>query len=157
MVGRELTSGQSDGGAMRTLFANQVLAGDAGFRNFASIGSTNTFLSAINLTIPAPIPVPIGLYTDLSYWQMPGETITINGIAGTSTVYFPAKMQLTYNGGIYLGIVKDVLTMHVPLFYSSDVAGYWENNGFDTMLKRISFTIHLNKVNPIGMIRNLKL
>ena len=157
MVGRELMAGQSDGGAMRTLFANQVLAGDAGFRNFANIGSTNTFLSAINLTIPAPIPVPIGLYTDLSYWQMPGETITINGIAGTSTVYFPAKMQLTYNGGIYLGIVKDILTMHVPLFYSSDVAGYWENNGFDTLLKRISFTIHLNKVNPIGMIRNLKL
>jgi hypothetical protein len=154
MIGRPLFNNNQNVSGIGNAFVNQVLLGEAGFRNFASIGSTNTFLSALNFTYPAPIPIPIGIYSDFIYWQMPsGPLNSDKGIIGT----IDAKMQLSLNGGIYIDIIRDVATLHVPLFYSSDVAGYWENNGFDTMLKRISFTIHLNKVNPIGMIRNLKL
>jgi hypothetical protein len=154
MIGRPLFNNNQNVSGIGNAFVNQVLLGEANFRNFASIGSTNTFLSALNFTYPAPIPIPIGIYSDFIYWQMPsGPLNSDKGIIGT----IDAKMQLSLNGGIYIDIIRDVATMHVPLFYSSDVASYWENNGFDTMLKRISFTIHLNKVNPIGMIRNLKL
>lgn len=157
MVGRELMAGNSGISGMENVFANQVLLGEAGFRNFAQVGSTNSFLSALNLTLPAPIPFPIGVYTDISYWQLPAGSITVSGVAGITTTPYPAKMELTYNGGIYIDIIRDVATMYIPLFYSSDVLDYWENNQFDTILKRVSFSINLNKLNPIDLIRTIKL
>ncbi|MCG9879848.1 MAG: M1 family metallopeptidase [Bacteroidia bacterium] len=157
MVGRPLMSTDNGISGMSRVFANQVLLGEAGFRNFANVGSTNTFLSALNLSYPAPIPFPIGVYTDILYWQQPAGEITISGVAGISTITFPPKMQLTYSGGIYLDVIRDVATMYIPLFYSSDVLGYWDNNNFDTLFKRVSFSINLNKLNPIDLIRNIKL
>lgn len=157
MIGRELMAGDRNVSGIGNVFANQVLLGEAGFRNFANVGSTNTFLTALNFTLPAPIPFPIGIYTDISYWQIPAGSMTFNGWAGITTVNYPAQMELTYNGGIYLDVIRDIATMYVPLFYSSDVLGYWDNNQFDTILKRVSFSINLNKLNPIDMIRNIKL
>jgi len=157
MIGRELTAGQKDVSGLGRVFSRQVLGGDAGFRNFANIGSTNTFLTALNITLPAPIPLPIGFYGDVSYWQIPHSYLTIGGIAGTTQTYIPSKMQLTYNAGIYLELVRNIISLHVPLIYSDDIKGYFENNQFDTLLKRISLTINLNKLNPITQIRDMKL
>jgi hypothetical protein len=156
MIGRELTAGQRDVSGLGRVFSRQVLGGDAGFRNFANIGSTNTFLTALNITLPAPIPLPIGFYGDISYWQIPHSYLIVGGTAGTTQTYIPSKMQLTYNAGIYLELVRNIISLHVPLIYSNDIKGYFENNQFDTLLKRISFTINLNKLNPITQIRDIK-
>jgi hypothetical protein len=157
MIGRSLLAGDQNVSGIGNAFANQVLLSEAGFKNFANIGSTNTFLTAINLIVPAPIPLPIGIYTDIIYWQLPGGTKLISGVAGVTRLNYDASMVFTYNGGIYFDIIRDVATMYVPLFYSNDVRGYWDNNNFNSFLSRVSFSINLNKLSPIDMIRNLKL
>ena len=157
MIGRSLFAGDQNVSGIGNAFANQVLLSESGFKNFANIGSTNTFLTAINLIVPAPIPLPIGIYTDIIYWQLPVGTKLISGVAGVTRLNYDASMVFTYNGGIYFDIIRDVATMYVPLFYSNDVRGYWDNNNFNSFLSRVSFSINLNKLSPIDMIRNLKL
>jgi hypothetical protein len=121
------------------------------------VGSTNSFLSAMNITIPAPIPVPIGVYADLSYWQAPAGYITVVGVAGVTTTYYPAQMKTTYNAGVYLNVSKDVLNIYLPLVYSDDVNAYWQTMGYTSFFSRISFVFNLNKLNPIKAIRDIKL
>jgi len=140
-----------------SLYGRQILFSDAGFRNFASVGSSRSFLSALNLTIPAPIPVPIGVYADFSYWQSPSGYTIISGVAGTTYNYYPSKMNLTYNGGIYVRVIKNVLSIYVPLISSNDVKSAWDINGYTSFFSRTSFVFNLNKINPISLIRDLKL
>ncbi|MDZ4667566.1 MAG: M1 family metallopeptidase [bacterium] len=153
MMGRMVMSNSNT----NQVFGHQILLNESGFRNFANIGSSQSILSALNLTIPVPIPVPIGLYADFSYWQSPSSYHTINGIAGVTVSYIPAKMNLTYNGGIYINIVRDVFSIYVPLISSSDVQGYWDLNKHESFFSRASFVLNLNKINPITLIRDIKL
>ncbi len=141
----------------KSSYSHQILLNESGFRNFANVGTSNSILSALNITIPLPIPVPIGAYADFSYWQSPSGYTTVGGVAGSTTSFFPAKMNLTYNGGIYISIVKNVFSIYVPVISSSDVSGYWEVNGHESIFSRTSFVLNLNNVNPINLIRNMKL
>lgn len=153
MMGR--MAGPND--ASYSTFGHQILFNESGFRNFANIGSSNSFLSALNITVPAPIPVPIGVYADLSYWQAPSGYTTVGGVAGSTTSFYPAQMNFTYNGGIYITVIRNVFSIYVPLMSSSDVSGYWEVNGHESILSKTSFVLNLNNVNPINLIRNAKL
>ncbi|MCF8252938.1 MAG: M1 family metallopeptidase [Bacteroidia bacterium] len=139
------------------IYGRQIIYTEAGFRNYANVGSTNTFLSALNFTVPFPIPIPIGVYGDMSYWQSPSGYVIVNGVAGVTTSYYPSKMNFTYNGGVYFTVAKDVFTIYVPLMASSDVKGYWETNGYESIFSRVSFVLNLNKINPIQFIRDIKL
>ncbi len=139
------------------IYGRQILNSDAGFRNFATLGSTNSFLSALNITIPAPIPVNIGLYGDVVYWQSPSGYTWVSGVAGTTYEYYPSAMNFTYNGGIYLTIVKDVFSIYLPVIASQDVKDSWKINGLENPFSRMSFVLNLNKMNPIEFIRNIKL
>jgi hypothetical protein len=153
MMGRMVSSNATT----NQIFGHQILPNESGFRNFANIGSSNSILSALNLTIPAPIPVPIGVYADFSYWQSPSSYNTINGTAGSTVNFYPAKMNLTYNGGIYIQIVREVFSIYVPIISSSDVQGYWDLNKHESIFSRTSFVLNLNKINPINLMRNVKL
>ena len=131
MVGRsDISSG---------FWGHQVLLRDAGFRNFVNLGNTDSWISAANATIPFPLPVPLGFYGDLSLAK-------INNVNTTS-----------YVGGIYLQVIKDILYIYVPAVASKNVNESWDNNKVDNILKRTSFTLNLNKLNPINMIRDFKL
>jgi hypothetical protein len=140
-----------------SVFEHQIIYKESGFRNFANVGSSNSFLSALNITIPAPIPVPIGVYGDFSYWQSPSGYTTVGGVAGTTTSFYPSKMNFTYNGGFYVTIIRNVFSIYVPVISSSDVSGYWEVNGHESIFSKTSFVLNLNNVNPINLIRNAKL
>jgi hypothetical protein len=163
MIGREeslqnITNPANAGNtSSENLFGRQILASDAGFRNFASVGSSRSFLSALNLTIPAPIPVPIGVYADLSYWQSPSGYTSVNVGPNVTYEYYASAMNLTYNGGIYVRVIKNVLSIYVPLFSSKDVNSAWENRGYYSFFSRTSFVFNLNKINPISLIRDSKL
>jgi hypothetical protein len=66
-------------------------------------------------------------------------------------------MNFTYNGGFYVTIIRNVFSIYVPVISSSDVSGYWEVNGHESIFSKTSFVLNLNNVNPINLIRNAKL
>lgn len=133
----EIMVGRSD--FSNGFWGHQVLLRDAGFRNFVNLGNTDKWMGAANATIPFPLPVPLGFYGDLSFAK----------IADVNTT--------SYVGGIYLQVIKDILYIYVPAVASKNVNESWDNNRVDNILKRTSFTLNLNKLNPISMIRDFKL
>lgn len=139
-------------------YGRQILMSDAGFRNFAQVGSSNSIMSALNLTLPVPvIPLPIGFYADFSHWQSPSGYITVSGVAGVTTSYYPSLMNLTYNAGLYASLFKGTVAVYVPFISSQDLKYFWETNGYNTLFSRTSIMINLNKMNPIALIRDIKL
>ncbi len=131
----------------QTFLARQVLNRDAGFRNFVSIGNTNTWLTSANLTLPFPFKLPIGFYSDMVFWE--GPSSSING--GSNEL----ETKLSYSGGVYISIAKNVFEIYLPLFASGDIKNSWElNSGFDNPLNRASFILNLNAINPIKLAKN---
>jgi hypothetical protein len=124
-------------------WSHQVLQRDAGFRNFVNLGSTDRWISAANLTVPFPLPVPLGFYGDFSYAKLPF-------LAGNNGNY-------SYVGGLYIQIIKDILCIYVPAVSSENVSEYWDLNKADNIFKKTSFTLNLSKLSPIQFIRNFKL
>lgn len=125
-------------------WGHQILNRDAGFRNFVNMGSSDKWLSGANVTLPFPLPVPIGIYGDVSY----------GAINQGLNVY---ENKTNYVGGFYLMIIKDICYIYIPAVQNSEITDAWNLNGQDNFFKRASFTLNLNKLNPISMIRDIKL
>lgn len=143
----EAMFGRAEQNQQRTLLARQIINRDAGFRNFVSIGSSNTWLTSANLTIPFPFKLPIGVYSDVVFWE---ELSSTNGVNSFET-------KLTYSGGLYLSIAKNIFQLYLPLFASKDVVDAWELNGLNHPFERASFILNLNALNPVKIIKEAKL
>ncbi len=137
----EVMMGRSDFSS--GFWGHQVLLRDAGFRNFVNLGNTDKWLSAANLTAPFPLPIPLGFYADFSYAKLP--TIGTN------------KADLSYVGGIYLQVIKNVCYIYVPAISSENVSTFWDLNKADNIFKRTSFSLNLKALNPVKLIRNFNL
>ena len=139
--------GRAEGNQQQTFLARQVLNRDAGFRNFVAIGSSRTWLSAANITLPFPFKLPIGFYTDCAY----GEIIITE--ANTNNYSYETKFLAV--GGLYVSIAKNVFEIYLPLFASQNVMDVWQlNNGFEHPFNRASFILNLNAMNPIKLAKN---
>ena len=112
-------------------------------------------MTAMNITIPLPLKVPIGFYADIIYYEQPsGNTSSTSGSV-TTYIYYPPNVQLTYSGGVYISLAKGVAEIYFPLFKSDDIDAYWKSNGYNNIFERASFLFNLNKLNPLKKVRNL--
>jgi hypothetical protein len=130
----------------QTFLARQVLNRDAGFRNFVAVGNTNTWLTSANLTLPAPFKLPIGFYSDAVFWEK-SEFATQTGLNSFET-------KLTYVGGVYISLAKNVFEIYFPLFASQDVTDAWGGTDLNHPFERASFILNLNSINPIKLAKN---
>ena len=141
----EAMLGRAETNQQQSLLARQVINRDAGFRNFVNIGSSKTWITALNLTLPFPIKLPIGLYADCVF----GETFSYSNQTNTSTY----NTKFNYVGGIYLSVAKNVFEVYFPVFASQDVLDSWGTD-LQHPFNRASFILNLNTLNPVKIIKN---
>lgn len=143
----EAMFGRAEGNQQQTFLARQVLNRDAGFRNFVAIGSSRTWLSAANITLPFPFKLPVGFYTDCAYGKI--------FITEANTNNYSYETKFLAVGGLYVSIAKNVFEIYLPLFASQNVMDVWQlNNGFEHPFNRASFILNLNAMNPIKLAKN---
>jgi len=145
----ETMFGRAEQNQQQTWMARQVINRDAGFRNFVGIGSSSTWLTSANLTIPFPFKLPIGFYSDVVFWE------ELSNAPQTSLTSYETK--LTYSGGLYLSIAKNVFQLYLPFFASDDVQKAWDNANLNHPFERASFILNLNALNPVKIIKEAKL
>ena len=145
----EAMFGRAENNQQQTLFARQVINRDAGFRNFVGIGSSNTWLTSANITLPFPFKLPIGFYTDVVFWEKSSNS------PQTGTTSF--ESTLSYSGGVYISIAKNIFQLYLPVFASADVIAAWEFNNLYHPFERASFILNLNALNPVKIIKEAKL
>lgn len=133
------------------LFQNQVLTTESAQKFTGSFGSASQWQLALNLKSTLPGKIPVQLYTD---------AVTFNGIenlgyTNAGGTFVTAK--LFYQAGLAFVIIPQILEINIPLMQSEVITKMQEFQGIDKFQERISFSLHLNMLDPRVLLRNIKL
>ena len=129
--------------------AQQIMIKDGGFKVrsdllSSKIGKTDDWLAALNLntTIPKninplsvlPVKLPIKAFIDIGTFA---EAWQANAPTG----------KFVYDAGFQLSLLKDVINIYVPLFYSKVYTDYFKSTITEKRFwKNISFSIDVQKL-----------
>lgn len=100
-----------------------------GFRNYLPSAYSNDWLFAANFNLDIPVIGFFSIYGDVGL--LPGS-------------------DLLYDTGLQFGFIRNALRVYVPLA-GSNFNGFVE--GFNQMGEQIRFTLDLNRINPLKIIK----
>ena len=140
------------------LFSHQLIEQGGNMHipiDVAYIVNTDSWLFSANLVTTIPGPIPVRLFVDVGYINAKSSITTITGTTNTYTPTFQ------YVAGAKIVVVEDVFEINLPLFNSDDIeskfgllyGGYKEENSLQHLSHKITFTLNLNKLNPLKAIR----
>lgn len=120
---------------------HQVSIQEGGFKIpvFNNVYRSDNWMGAVNLETDLPLgKLPIRLFFDVGL--IPNATPSFSN-SGTTT--------MLYDGGVEVGIIKDVVSIYFPVIMSSDFQNYLTNTfGKKNLYTRsISFTFQLQNIN----------
>lgn len=146
--------GRSEGGWIPTsnIFSHQLLFGELQFKELYSGVSTNSWASSANLETTIPGIIPIRVYADFALVNNYTALYTING---KQDIY---ENKFLYTGGFALVLFKDIFRVNFPLMATKEMTERPATNGGTEKVpygQRISFSLNLNKLNPLKMVRNI--
>lgn len=144
--------GRSEDMHSNSLFGQQLLFGDLEFKElFVSLIKSNTadkWATAANLETTLPGIIPLRIYVDVAMFSY---TKVVNGV--TESI----EKSLLYTSGISLVLFNDVFRINFPISASQEIEDYFKGDGVINKGKpyseRISFSLNLNKINPVKAIR----
>jgi hypothetical protein len=138
-----------------SLFAQQLMYGGLQFKELYPAVTTNKWATAVNLETTLPGIIPVVLYADLAFIN--AQQIT-NTITGQQIAYTPTFL---YTSGISLVLFKDIFRINFPLLASADINNYFKGEGAYNLAgaksytERITFSLNLNKLNPVKAVRKI--
>ena len=135
-----------------SIYDRQIILNEAAFRANAFLGSSDKWMTAVNVTLPIPkIRLPIGLYFDMNYAPIKTTTIATNTTTYTN--------QFSYVSGVYLALYKDIFAIYFPVeaLCSNELRNYWNLNNQNAFFEKANFVLNLKELNPIKLIRNFSL
>lgn len=119
------------------ILSHQVVTKDGGFRSMTIFGDNNRFMSTATVSVTAPKWIPLAAFGGLG-------------------VVTPTKNQwnLVAEMGIALVIIPDILEINMPFVTTNNIKQNQETGlGLDKFYERITFTLNLKGIDPIGMLR----
>ncbi|MFI5220866.1 MAG: M1 family metallopeptidase [Bacteroidia bacterium] len=138
-------------------FSQQLIEKDGNMHIPLNPLYTDSWMISGNFVSTIPGPVPIRIFADLGYINSKSST---NTTSGTTYSYTPT---FQYVAGLKLVLLEDIIEVNFPLFNSDDIENYYSNyysnykneNSFEHLVRKITFTLNLNKLNPIKYIREV--
>ncbi len=115
-----------------------------GFKTPTSIGTSDTWLAALNMELDFPFALPLAAFG--SYGAAP---VTIVGPDGRRTDW-----RGNWELGIGLRLLRDMAGIWVPLAFSDDITKEQELRGFQ-FTDRIRIVLALEKLDPTQALRKL--
>ncbi len=113
----------------------QFYNGDASFKSNMFSGTYKSMIG-VNIKVPTKIILPIGFFADAAYASISQDL---------------SSSDLHYNYGIYLPMIKDIFEVYFPIGTSAKI------NSTINYSERIRFTIDLNVLQPLNLIRNIQI
>lgn len=123
-LGRNQTTG---------LWSKQMLVRDGGFISPTPLGQTNKWIAALHMSTDNPTPVPIRFFFNLG---------TFDGI---TDLFSDIDDPVMYEGGVTLSLIKDIVEIHMPLFYSEGIKRTFDTNNVK-FAERIRFVLDLSQL-----------
>ncbi len=114
---------------------NQTYQKDGAFRIITPVGQTYNWLAACNLTLNVP-HLPVSLFADIGLYDYSQDY----------SKYPP------YVAGIQLELIKNLITIYVPVFMSPEIENA-ANLAYDNYFQKISFTIRFDRLNLFEQLK----
>ena len=123
------------------LWKQQFLVRDGGFKIPTFVGQSNNWIASLNIIADIPVPIPISVYGDIGTYE------------GISTVFQDLDNHVMYDAGIACRLIRDVVEVYIPLFYSDDINTAFEANDI-SFAEQIRFVFNINKMTPEAFRKN---
>jgi hypothetical protein len=124
--------------------AIQTNIDQGGFRTPTSVGTSDTWIAAMNMEMDFPFTLPLTAFA--SYSAAPVTTVTQE----SQTTGWSGNWEM----GIGLRIWRDIAEVWVPLAFSNDIRKEQELRGFN-FTDRIRIVLALEKLDPTQALRKL--
>jgi len=140
-----------------SLFGQQLLFGELEFKELYPFVVTNKWATSLNVETTIPGILPIVLYADIAFINADEGYFDGN----TATFVEQYNLKVLYTSGLSIKLLKDIFRVNIPLIASAEITDYFGGNnpgnvtGGKRYTERITFSLNLNKLNPIKTIRSL--
>jgi hypothetical protein len=138
-----------------SLFAQQLIYGGLEFKELYGNVFTNKWATGLNLETTVPGIFPIVLYADIAFVNADESYYDGNQMVFVNQ-YTP---KILYTSGISIVLFKDVFRVNFPIMASKEITDYFSGKTAGTSAisyaERISFSLNLNKLNPIKQVRQI--
>jgi hypothetical protein len=126
--------GRSEG---EGILSKQFIANDGAFKVNTAVGQTNKWLTSLNIQVTIP-GLPIMFYLDAGTYYNAANA-------------YEGSEALMYNGGICIWLIRDVIELYAPLFYSSDIKNNLSASNMNTFADKIRLQLHFDLLNPLKL------
>ena len=130
--------------------SHQMIVEDGGFKVYSATGQSNSWLTAMNVTVP--IPIKNKLISKIKFYGDFGicNTNSYQAAVGSNIVsQFDAGIKLNLFG-------EDLCDVYIPLLFSKNIKDYNTANDIK-FADMIRFTLNINKLNPFQLINSIQL
>jgi hypothetical protein len=114
-------------------FAHQFARTDGGFTTFTPLGQSNDWLAAVNISASLPLKVPLRIYFDAGSYAGAGE--------------WKYSRIIPWEAGIEFTVIRNIASVYFPVFISEDIRKTSEYVLGVSYIKKIRFTLNLNRLN----------
>ena len=124
------------------ILAQQFVATEGGFvipTYFYRLA--DKWMVSLKLKTSLPGILPVRIFADIATFDHANE-LTQNS-------------SFSYEAGIELDVIKNIFTIYFPLAYSDDIKYVVDNEKLD-FGKLVRFELHLNKLNPLKLIKQIQ-
>lgn len=115
-----------------------------GFKTPTAIGTSDTYIAALNMEVDFPFALPLAAFA--SYGAAPVTTITQEGKT--------TNWSGNWEAGIGIRVWRDIAEVWVPLAFSKDIQKEQDLRGFN-FTDRIRIVLVLEKLDPAQVLRKL--
>lgn len=122
--------------------ALQMTKDQGGFKTPTSVGTSDTWIAALNMELDFPFALPLSAFA--GYGLVPYTTITSSGRTTDRQGYWEM--------GIGMRFWRDVVEVWVPLAFSQEIQDEQDLRGF-VFTDRIRFVFALEKMDPTQAVR----
>ncbi|MFH0894500.1 MAG: M1 family metallopeptidase [Bacteroidota bacterium] len=128
---------ESDG-----IWSKQFMEEDGNFKVLTYLGQTNHWLASVNVKTSLPGRFPIKLFADI-------------GTYADAANISPTGNTILFDAGVILSIIPNMFEIYFPVVMSGDMK---ENSNLinETYLQKIRFTLSLEKLSPLKLVRGIE-
>lgn len=125
---------------------HQMYLRQGGFKSYSPMGSYRSYIAALNINIDLPIPLPIRVYGDIG---------TAEDFKKDVKTVYNISQSFSYNAGLCLSLVRDVIEVYLPLVKSQEIEKYNETNNI-SLAEEIRFVFNIAKLSPANLRNQLR-
>jgi hypothetical protein len=133
--------GRSENPFLKNNILSRQVLNNGGFIKVASnLLTSDSWLSALNISYPLPSKIPFRVYGDLVFYNSYNQLIT------SSATTISRSPELIYNIGLSWGIIPGKFEIYFPLAMSANLKLFTQGMSY---MQKISFMLNLKELNPL--------